>query len=273
MSDVQLHSSSELSRHLKITSIESEDGPPSTSSNDNWMGLSSDALEEILLSDSSCFGSQFMACTTPDYDIWSSNAENEHDWPMLFSQSDLSGEENCKSHVPPAVEVTRNLSSVDEINKDMNKSWAEEYKEIENQMSRLLFCEDLDDGMSGSRILKYFGENSLSYMIRKSCVQSDVILEAANPKLMSCKHCEQTYEVVTESEAAPTKTIFRSNLLSPVDWQLNFDWTKYDPPPWSVYYKQTDAETNKSSKPISCDCEYCRSRIWRKVCHWCATPL
>lgn len=261
-----------------VDTVAKEEKKNVITTDEDCLRLSPSDLEDILSSDVSLVS--HAPTFTPVNDVvWTESADAHADWPFI-STSDISSEVSCQTQTQPnssvkQVESSAGLTVADTATRsEMARSWRDDYQEVEEQMSRLLFCEDLEEGPTGSRYLNLFRENPLAHGIRTGCLRSQVEMEVVNPELMNCKHCEQSYEVVLESElTTSSKPVYRSNLLRHADSRLNFDWTKYHPPPWSRYQDETDSETNTSKPTISCDCEFCRSRVWRRACRWCATPL
>lgn len=151
------------------------------------------------------------------------------------------------------------------------KNWGSDYDMLEQSLASLKFCEDIEeDGVQGSRFAPLFRENPFCYMMKHGTHSSSDAENSVRTDAFTCRHCEETYEIVLETEAKTTPKYY-SNLFNHIDSRLDFDWTKYHPPPWASVDDQSE-RTKCSKLSNGCDCDFCRSRIWRQSCKWCGTP-
>lgn len=170
---------------------------------------------------------------------------------------------------------TLDLVSPDLAPEVMAKPVATDYELIEQSLASLKLCEDLPDDSQDSKLMPIFRENPFSYMISNSKCEASNALSA---ETFSCKHCEEAYEVVLDLESPSSKMpkslwLCGFDLLRSVDSRLNFDWCKYNPPPWAMGDDDDVARADDSNSISSCGCDFCRSRIWSRVCRVCGTPL
>lgn len=150
-----------------------------------------------------------------------------------------------------------------------------DYQFIEQSLASLHFCEDLPEPSCDSKLMPLFHENPISYMIAQSGSENrslDNLTSSAQP--FSCKHCQEAYEVVLDLEMPTNKKPCRVDLLRPVDSRLDFDWCKYNPPPWAATGdSRVELDNTVAPSGCSCSCEFCRSRTWVYTCKVCRTPL
>ena len=153
------------------------------------------------------------------------------------------------------------------------RNWDRDYDMIEQSLASLKFCEDVDENdLEGSRFAPLFRENPFCYMMKHGTHTASSAENGVRMDAFTCQHCEETYEIVLETEAKTTPKYY-SNLFSHIDSRLDFDWTKYHPPPWASSLKNQAALTTCTEPKEGCDCDFCRSRIWRRACKWCGTPM
>lgn len=157
-----------------------------------------------------------------------------------------------------------------------NEGSEDYYQEIEQSLANMSMCEEMSDGCEKSKLLPMFRDNPFSYMLQHgdftSMAQDERETLQPNQSL-TCKHCQETYEISLDLELDEQKEF--PGVLGLVDSRLNFDWCKYHPPP--SWYPTTgdngDAAIHGNNETSSgCDCEFCRSRIWRRACKSCGTP-
>lgn len=153
-----------------------------------------------------------------------------------------------------------------------SKAWNSDYNLIEQSLASFKFCEDVGDELEGSRLAPLLRENPFCYMVKHGTPSTFDTDAGVHMNPFTCRHCEETYEIVLESEAE-TPTPYTSKLFDHIDSRLDFDWTKYHPPPWSSTAEDASERRSVVEFNFACDCEFCRSRIWRKSCKWCGTPL
>jgi len=147
-----------------------------------------------------------------------------------------------------------------------------DYEDIEEKLASFRFCEEVDI-MPDCRLKGLLEENPFSNMIRNTDYAKASASATPGQQMRPCKHCQQSYEICLDVEL-PTASRQQHciSILGKTDSRLNFDWTQYNPPPWLVFPEEP-SESNRSPHRTSCDCDYCRSRIWRRHCRWCHTPL
>lgn len=172
----------------------------------------------------------------------------------------------------PSSEFTKASANANGDDVCQAKSWNADYDMIEQSLASFKFCEDISEEPTGSRLAPLFRENPFCYMMKHGTHADNDAGDRVRKDAFTCRHCEETYEVVLESEAK-TPQKYYSNLFNHVDNRLDFDWTKYHPPPWSTSYDNSTEQRTCTVPTLECDCDYCRSRIWRKSCKWCGTPM